>query len=1332
MSPTSAPLRRLGHQNAPTAALRTGNRVLAAGPLARLVLEERLARALVANPALIQAATPKFGCLMAMLPSLDSRLPNWAADRIAQEDLAEDGIETEIHCTILYGFDLNFDAHQLATLLKPIALKLGKVERFECEEYDVLKIAVDSPDLIALHKRIAKEFKSEITSSKYTYHPHVTIAYVKKGACKELDGSVDFDGYKPHVSQMLYSLPEKKGRVVFNLTDVARGNQYRDIGEAIIHAQHAHDSSLSAKVAIFDADGAVLLLKDSRTDRWDLPGGHAHDGESPEEAARREVREETGLEVEPQQPTSRTYPDTGRGFIGYEAHVPNSKPAVTLSLEHSAYEWVMPDQAPLYALGPFAAMAAPTALGHAAVRDEARDSISRAVGRVLSRAESDALAGKDHDRDKDAFILFALAALGVAIASAYGRAHKRLARLARGEDRGDLATSAEEQAFADGRKPLLEPFVNDAWDELQAEAKRGQAAGEDETELHARMAQAAEKLGERGERVSSEESYVVYGNAQHRALQRAGYKTMHWVVADDDACEMCLENESRGQVEVGKKFPSGHEAPPAHPNCRCYLQGASRRGAVEASEPHFDPSELRDEKGRWKEEGIKTEADARRYAKEISAAIKRKKDERKQMEATGFKFVGNRYGGKETITMVVDPNGKVVRSLQLLHADETGGTDAILRKHEPRDMTDKERIKFEQWERDQKRSTQTTEPTGHFLRRPWESEGEWLMRAMREATVTAGEPFDESKHHRDYHGRFGEKPRTTFPTYRSHHSPAVRHELSRMFQSGSYFKRPVAGAVIVNDAGQVLMVHSGFSGQGWHFPKGGQDEGEHPAVASRREATEEAGFDPGEPAGPAIAIQHRERYGDSLGFGSPRMNGEGEQISQGAADALLAAAEVAGLDEVEFAEHRDKIFDDLARSSSVRWESDPTYRFFRVSGTPGHKTEETDEAEWMHPWEARELKDLHGHARELLHRPDFDATVVQLAKGAVQASEPHHKFHGNQWVKVAADAKQVMTNALAHFKEVQAGKAQKSHLTAEWLLKSRAAYKSVPVGHPDKDVLTHFGKKVMEEGLKVGVKYAGGGNVESFKFNPPTLVPAPEQPLPTPKPPKPVIRAAGVASPMTEGGVAESAKRVAKMAALIQGGGETKDAVLAVVDSGGAAKAALIKQLTTGAAADRAVKEYADTPTADLECLSAIEVRGEPVHGQANCNMGTRKVTMGSTSVTGDFRHELGHALHGALLKNQIVNAYIAKLHAEAMAKVKANPAGLAAKLTHEFYETTYGVIGRRALDDEKEDVAEHYRGYHKAVYQTRTGEVQGALEKYRERFPGWARLWDCWYSWQA
>lgn len=50
---------------------------------------------------------------------------------------------------------------------------------------------------------------------------------------------------------------------------------------------------------IFDAAGRVLLQRRDDNGRWGLPGGGVEPGESVHFAVAREVREETGLEVDP-------------------------------------------------------------------------------------------------------------------------------------------------------------------------------------------------------------------------------------------------------------------------------------------------------------------------------------------------------------------------------------------------------------------------------------------------------------------------------------------------------------------------------------------------------------------------------------------------------------------------------------------------------------------------------------------------------------------------------------------------------------------------------------------------------------------------------------------------------------------------------------------------------------------------------------------------------------------------------------------------------------------------------------------------------------------------
>ena len=56
---------------------------------------------------------------------------------------------------------------------------------------------------------------------------------------------------------------------------------------------------VAAGVVFFDAEGRVLVVKPTYKDSWDVPGGYVNAGETPREAAAREVQEELGLHVEP-------------------------------------------------------------------------------------------------------------------------------------------------------------------------------------------------------------------------------------------------------------------------------------------------------------------------------------------------------------------------------------------------------------------------------------------------------------------------------------------------------------------------------------------------------------------------------------------------------------------------------------------------------------------------------------------------------------------------------------------------------------------------------------------------------------------------------------------------------------------------------------------------------------------------------------------------------------------------------------------------------------------------------------------------------------------------
>ena len=52
--------------------------------------------------------------------------------------------------------------------------------------------------------------------------------------------------------------------------------------------------------------------------------------------------------------------------------------------------------------------------------------------------------------------------------------------------------------------------------------------------------------------------------------------TKAWSTAEDDKVEqLCQENADAGDIPLDAAFPSGDDAPPAHPNCRCVIVGGA-------------------------------------------------------------------------------------------------------------------------------------------------------------------------------------------------------------------------------------------------------------------------------------------------------------------------------------------------------------------------------------------------------------------------------------------------------------------------------------------------------------------------------------------------------------------------------------------------------------------------------------------------------------------------------------------------------------------------------------------------------------------------------------
>lgn len=124
----------------------------------------------------------------------------------------EYGRETEPHVTALYGLTgLGDDVRLVKGVAKkhsPIDLTLGKMSVFSNPDshYDVLKLDVESPGLHAMNASLKNlPYKSDFPN----YHPHLTLAYLKKGQAQKYVGDTRFEGEKITIPELTHSSAER-------------------------------------------------------------------------------------------------------------------------------------------------------------------------------------------------------------------------------------------------------------------------------------------------------------------------------------------------------------------------------------------------------------------------------------------------------------------------------------------------------------------------------------------------------------------------------------------------------------------------------------------------------------------------------------------------------------------------------------------------------------------------------------------------------------------------------------------------------------------------------------------------------------------------------------------------------------------------------------------------------------------------------------------------------------------------------------------------------------------------------------------------------------------
>jgi hypothetical protein len=94
------------------------------------------------------------------------------------------------------------------------------------KQYHVLKIAVDPSQLLPVREKVISGI--EMYDPSHDFNPHITIAYLKPGACQDLDGDQYFKGMACPINSCIYSAAEG-GTKFINLQPKPGPGQVEDL-----------------------------------------------------------------------------------------------------------------------------------------------------------------------------------------------------------------------------------------------------------------------------------------------------------------------------------------------------------------------------------------------------------------------------------------------------------------------------------------------------------------------------------------------------------------------------------------------------------------------------------------------------------------------------------------------------------------------------------------------------------------------------------------------------------------------------------------------------------------------------------------------------------------------------------------------------------------------------------------------------------------------------------------------------------------------------------------------------------------------------------------------
>jgi hypothetical protein len=123
--------------------------------------------------------------------------------------------------------------------------------------------------------------------------------------------------------------------------------------------------------------------------------------------------------------------------------------------------------------------------------------------------------------------------------------------------------------FAETSVQRLRDSVAKAWD----------AGGSQTQVIDAIKSTFADFSDARAKLVANTEISDAYNTARFSVAKEAGLDEKSWETESGDPCQICLDNEAQGYIDIEEDFDSGDDAPTAHPNCLCTLNFRKSSGA---------------------------------------------------------------------------------------------------------------------------------------------------------------------------------------------------------------------------------------------------------------------------------------------------------------------------------------------------------------------------------------------------------------------------------------------------------------------------------------------------------------------------------------------------------------------------------------------------------------------------------------------------------------------------------------------------------------------------------------------------------------------------------